>query len=89
LYYENTIIFIEIKESGGKNKDWIKEAITQLTVSIEFFKRFANLYGYDHREAIIANPLKPQYGSNKANKLNSFFKETGFVLSFSHRIEIS
>lgn len=87
LFYENKVIFIELKESGRKGNNWIEEAEQQLRSSIDHFGKYES-DDFTSKEAIIANRKKPYFGSTQTIRMEKFLRDTSYLLEIKSRIEI-
>lgn len=81
LFYEDTIIFIELK--SGKKGKWIKDAKDQLKETIDFFEGKGFIQAYRHKKAYICNR---KVNTKTQNKMKRFFKETGYSLKIKKNI---
>lgn len=84
LTFEDTIVFVELKDQSGRK--WIKEGEEQLVSTIS---RVVIPAAYIYREAYIANCKQPQFRSSQAQRMQRFRDETGFTLKIHNRIAIS
>ena len=88
LYYDRTIIFVELKTSGSKSKYWIDDGENQLRVTISHFEKGFEAKDFEIKKAYIANNSKPLFRSNMAVRMDNFFQDTGYVLRIENRIRI-
>lgn len=86
LTFDNTLIFIEIKERNYGR--WAGEAKNQLINTIAIFKRDCEINNYKRFFGQIANKKKPYFRSGLNNFSQSFEDETGFILRVSSKIVI-
>lgn len=88
LYYDKTIIFVELKTSTSKNKYWIDDAEKQLRVTISHFEKCDEADDYEVKKAYIANNAKPKFRKFMTDRMDNFFYDTGYVLRVENRIYI-
>lgn len=88
LYYEKTIIFVELKERNMKGADWIKDAEEQLRHTIKRFEDEKESTAFKVKKAYIANSARPRFRSGQTVRLENFFAETKYVLRIENTIEI-
>jgi hypothetical protein len=87
ITYENTIIFIELKDRDGGR--WAGKARNQLINTIKLFKRDSNLKGYTKLYGHIANKQRPHFKSG-GKKFSQEFEDAteGFILRVSEILKI-
>jgi len=88
LYYGKTVIFVELKTSGARNKNWIDHGQEQLRVTIGHFENSFEAEDFDVKKAYIANNAKPLFRSSMVGRMDNFFLDTGYVLRIENRINI-
>lgn len=88
LYYDRTIIFVELKVSTSKSKYWIDDAENQLRVTIGHFKKCDEANNFEVKKAYIANNAKPKFRKFMTDRMDNFFHDTGYVLRIENRIYI-
>lgn len=88
LYFNQTIIFVELKISFSKNKYWINDAENQLRVTIGHFEKSDKADDFKVKKAYIANKAKPIFRSSMINRMENFYNDTGFILKIENRINI-
>lgn len=88
LFYEKTILFVELKQRNIKGSQWIKDAELQLRSTIKHFENGAQAAGFNNKKAYIANSAKPRFRSGQSARMEMFFSETGYVLEIKNTIEI-
>jgi hypothetical protein len=86
LTYDDTIVFIELKDRDGGR--WAGKARDQLRNTIALFKRDANIEVYTKRYAHISNKQRPHFKSGGKMFSEQFENETGFLLRVSNVIKI-
>lgn len=86
LTYNNTILFIEIKERSGNAKSWAKDADDQLRNSITLIESKINLDKYINKRAAIINRLQTRSNEKHTVRMKQFKEETGYVLRVNYRI---
>ena len=88
LYYDKTIIFVELKKSASKSKYWIDDGENQLRVTIGHFESCDEAVNFDVKKAYIANNAKPLFRRSMTDRMDNFFQDTGYVLRIESRINI-
>lgn len=88
LYYDRTIIFVELKNAASRSKTWIAHGEEQLRVTIGHFENSFEAADFDIKKAYIANSAKPQFRSTMFARMDNFFLDTGYVLRIENRINI-
>lgn len=88
LYYDKTIVFVELKTSGSKNKYWVSHGEQQLRTTIQHFEGTFEAEDFVVKKAYIANNAKPLFRSGMVGRMDSFFYDTGYVLRIENRINI-
>lgn len=88
LMSEKTIIFVELKQRKGQNREWIAEGVAQLKNTITIFKAHHDITEYDVAKAYIANRLKPWFQSGQMLRMQQFEDETGIILRVENKITL-
>lgn len=88
LTYEDTIIFVEIKERIGKASVWAKAADDQLRNSILIVEAKVNLDAYPTKKAYICNRHQRNLNESHAVRTKKFLHDTGYILRVENRIKI-
>lgn len=88
LFYDSTIIFVELKDRSTKGSGWIKDAERQLRHTIKHFENEKESDTFKVKKAYIANSAKPRFQSGQAVRMENFFMETKYVLRIENTIEI-
>lgn len=88
LFYEKTIIFVELKDRSSKGVQWIKDVELQLRSTIRYFEEEGQSEEFIVKKAYIANCAKPRFRSGQAVRMESFFADTKYVLRIENTIEI-
>lgn len=88
LFYEQTIIFVELKQRKGKGNHWIKDAEQQLRITIGHFEKEEQAQNFQTKKAYIANSEKPLFNSARAERMDNFFSDTGYILRIENKITI-
>lgn len=88
LFYEKTIIFVELKDRNSKGSQWVKDAEVQLRSTIKHFEDSERAGDFLIKKAYISNCAKPHFRSGQATRMEMFFLETGYVLEVKNIIEI-
>ena len=88
LTFDDTIVFIEIKERKGDAKTWAKKADDQLRNSIRIIQEKVNLDLYPVKKAYICN--RNQINLNKSHAVRSkrFQQETGYILRVEKELQL-
>jgi hypothetical protein len=86
LTYNDTLIFIELKDRGTGR--WAGKARDQLINTILLFKRDVGLTGYRRLYGHIANKQRPYFKSGGKAFSQEFEDKTGFILRVSNFIKI-
>lgn len=89
LFYEKTVIFVELKDRNCKGNQWIKDAELQLRSTIRHFENEKQSEGFIVKKAYIANNAKPRFRSAQNTRMENFFAETNYVLRIENTIEIA
>lgn len=89
LFYNNTVIFIELKERSALGVDWIVDAEIQLKSSIGHFEKNVDADDYTVKRAYIANNKHPKFKATQTRRMNQFEKDTGYVLRIENRIVLT
>ena len=88
LYYDKTIIFVELKTAASKNKYWIDDAEKQLQVTIGHFENCKQANDFEVKKAYIANNAKPKFRVSMIERMDNFYYDTGYILRIENRINI-
>lgn len=88
LTFENTLIFVELKERKPIGNNWVKDAEKQLRSSIIHFEEEEETINYEVKKAYVANSEHPRFKRSQAVRMNKFQDETGYVLRIENRIII-
>jgi hypothetical protein len=86
ITYENTIVFMELKDRDGGR--WAGKARSQLVNTIALFNRDADMSIYTRRYGHIANKQRPHFKSGGKKFSQEFEDQTGFVLRVSDVLKI-
>jgi hypothetical protein len=89
LSYNSTVIFVELKEQGGKGKVWVREAEEQLRSSISYFEKQVGSDDYSLKKAYIANKDHPKFKETQNSRMRKFQDETGYTLRIENRIMLT
>lgn len=89
LYYDATVIFVELKQRNDKGSKWIKEADNQLRVTIGHFEKVSQAKDFSIKKAYIANSDSPRFRASQAIRMDNFLTDTGYSLRIENRIQIS
>jgi hypothetical protein len=88
LTFEDTVIFVELKDRFSKGKTWITDAEGQLRETISFFEKEDLAEDYQVKKAYIANKALPKFRNSQAARMEKFFDETGYILRIENRIQL-
>jgi hypothetical protein len=86
LYYDTTIIFVELKQRSGSK--WIKEGDNQLRATIRHFECTPQAMDFETKKAYISNSSKPLFRFFQAERMDRFLSDTGYTLRIENRIHI-
>lgn len=88
LHFEDTVIFVELKDRKGNPKDWKDEAEEQLKETISFFEKEIEAKNFKNKKAYICNKAVPKENTKSQVRMDKFFNETGYNLEIKNRIDI-
>ncbi len=88
LFYEETIIFVELKKRKGSKSAWIREGEAQLRTTIGCFEKTEKSSQFEKKKAYIANSKSPQFRSTQNVRMQKFYEETGYILRIVNRINL-
>ena len=88
LFYEDTIIFVELKQRKGKGNQWIKDGEQQLRSTIGYFEQQEAARKFSIKKAYIANSERPLFRTGQAVRMDHFFSDTNYILRIENRITI-
>lgn len=88
LFYDDTVVFVELKDRNSKGAEWIKDAELQLRSTIKHFEAEQQSEKFIIKKAYIANCAKPRFRSGQAVRMENFFIETKYVLRIENVIVI-
>ena len=88
LFYEDTIIFVELKQRKSKGSQWIKDGEQQLRSTIGYFEQQEEARNFPIKKAYIANSERPLFRTGQAVRMERFFLETNYILRIENRINI-
>ncbi len=86
LTFNSTVIFVELKEIGGKGNDWVEVAEEQLKITIGHFEAQDDGDKFNQKKAYVANSEHPKFKESQTRRMNQFFVDTGYVLRVENRI---
>ncbi len=86
LFYNTTIIFVELKERGAIGNAWVIDGEEQLRTTISYFEDTENAEDYTMKKAYIANSEHPRFKESQIRRMNQFYTDTGYVLRIENRI---
>ena len=89
LTYNSTVIFVELKEIGGKGNDWVEVTEEQLKITIGHFEAEDYADNFIQKKAYIANSEHPKFKESQTRRMEQFFDDTGYVLRIENRIILS
>jgi hypothetical protein len=88
LYFDKTIVFVELKERSARGNEWVKDAEQQLRTTILIFEKAEEPTTFMHKKAYIANSEHPKFKDSQSRRMNQFFEDTGYVLRIENRIRL-
>lgn len=86
LRYDDTIIFVELKDRTSSG--WLGKARDQLNSTIDIFKNEVGLNGLNRFYAYVSNKQRPRFNAANASIAEEFEDNTGFVLQVKEVIKI-
>lgn len=86
MSYEDTLIFIELKDANGGR--WSGKARDQITNTIKLFVRDVGIGNYRRCYGHIANKQRPNFKAGGISFFQKFEDDTGFILRVSDVIKI-
>ena len=86
MSFNQTVIFVELKEIDMKGTVWIKNAEEQLRSTIGYFENDDYSKSFKIKKAYIANSEHPKFRDSQQVRMEKFEDETGFVLRIENRI---
>lgn len=86
LTYNNTVIFIELK--NRMSDGWLGKARDQLITTINIFIANHNIGIYTDKRAHVANYQRPFFSRSFIGVINDIKKQTGFNTEVNTKIEI-
>jgi len=89
MAYEESIVFVELKECNDNKNKWIRKADAQLRNTIKHFKANHALSSYSKKVAYIANNKHPNFRSSQQVRMEKFRDEMGVRLKIQNRIELA
>lgn len=88
LYFEDTVIFVELKDRKGTPKDWKEDAENQLKETISFFEKQNEAKNFKNKKAYICNKTVPKANTKNQARMDKFFADTKYNLEIKNRIEV-
>lgn len=88
LFYNDTVIFVELKQRGALGADWVKTADKQLRITIDHFEKTDAAEDFTEKKAYIANSEHPKFKESQIQRMQKFVDETGYVLRIENRIRL-
>lgn len=86
LTFNDTVIFVELKERGQFGSKWIIDAEKQLKVTIAHFETTALSQEFSSKKAYAANNEHPKSKESYLVRMEKFLDETGYILRIENRI---
>ena len=86
LRYDDTIIFVELKDRTSSG--WLGKARDQLNSTIDIYKNEIGLNGLNRFYAYVSNKQRPRFNAANASIAEEFEDNTGFVLQVKEVIKI-
>lgn len=88
LTYTGNIIFVELKESKGKSRKWLRHGEKQLISAISHFSNNHDITVYPVKRAFLSNNKKPFAHSSQGVRIRRFKRITGVDLYIMTKIVI-
>jgi hypothetical protein len=91
LIYENTLIFVELKQRDAPNSKWIPQGCEQLISAIKHFKIHHPMPPdfSIKQKAYLVNSLKPNFPSNQMHTTQKFYNDSGgIILAIQQKIDL-
>ncbi len=88
ITYNNTIIFLEIKERLGPARAWAKDADDQLRITISSIESRIDLDDFTIKKAAITNRLRGNLTEKHTVRMKKFQEDTGYILQVAYRINL-
>lgn len=86
LTFNQTVIFVELKEIDMNGAEWIRTAEEQLRSTVGFFENELIAETFKFKKAYIANSERPKFRNSQQARMEKFENETGYVLRIENRI---
>lgn len=86
LNFNDTVIFVELKEVDMDGRIWIRDADLQLRTTIKYFEDEPISDSFRIKKAYIANSERPIFRDSQQVRMEKFEDETGYVLRIENRI---
>lgn len=86
LRYDDTIIFVELKDRDSGR--WLGKAIDQLESTINIFRNEVGFNGLSRFYAYVSNKQRPYFYAANSSLAEEFEDNTGFVLQVGQVIKI-
>jgi hypothetical protein len=88
LTFNNTVIFVELKDRDAHGNAWVEKAIPQLKSTIESFETTDMADNFNKKLAYVSNKQHPKFKSTQQQKMNTFYNETKYILRIQGRINL-
>lgn len=72
LHFEDTVIFVELKDRKGTPKDWKDKAENQLKETISFFEKQNEAQNYTSKRAYICNKAVRKHNTKNQKRIDIF-----------------
>lgn len=89
MLYNNSIIFVELKECNTDGIKWIRKGDSQLRSTINHFRDNHDITAYETKYAYLANSQRPNFRSSQKERMDRFKEETGVRLKIMAEIELT
>jgi hypothetical protein len=86
MFFNSTIIFVELKERGYLGNKWVEDGEKQLRSSIVHFEATYASLDYKKKKAYIANKEHPRFKESQTRRMAQFQDDTGYILRIENRI---
>ena len=90
LWYETSIIFVELKDRVSKKDKnaWVEDGEKQLKRTIAYFEKTEQSDKFTEKRAYIANKAHPRFKESQFQRMKNFKEKTGYILRIENRIKI-
>lgn len=86
LTYNDSVIFVELKERAQFGSDWMIDSEKQLKATISHFETTDLSQDFSDKRAYAANNAHPKSKQSYQIRMERFLDETGYVLRIENRL---